>query len=105
MLPVQRMPSAIGEGLVEMQECLTLIPVSHQVVGEGVVSSHWGQRVVYQPGTLQIHCKDMDKVPTIYQPGHWGYIYNFPSQFLCSFPDPGNAQYIHSVPSNVTAVS
>ena len=28
--------------------------------------SHWGQRVVYQAGTLQIHCKDMDKVPTIY---------------------------------------
>ena len=25
---------------------------------------HWGQRVVYQAGTLQIHCKDMDKVPT-----------------------------------------
>ena len=28
--------------------------------------SHWGQRVVYQAGTLEIHCKDMDKVPTIY---------------------------------------
>jgi len=42
-------------------------------------NSHWGQGVVYQAGTLQIHCKDMDKVPTIYQPGHWKYIYNFPS--------------------------
>ena len=28
--------------------------------------THWGQRVVYRAGTLQIHCKDMDKVPTIY---------------------------------------
>jgi len=67
--------------------------------------SHWGQGVVYQAGTLQIHCKDMDKVPTIYQPGHWKYIHNFPSQFLCSFPGPGNTRYIHSVPSDVTAVS
>jgi len=27
-------------------------------------SRHWGQGVVYQTGTLQIHCKDMDKVLT-----------------------------------------
>ena len=32
--------------------------------------SHWGQRVVHWAGTLQIHCKDMDKVPTIYRSGH-----------------------------------
>ena len=43
------------------------------------ISNHWGQGVVYRAGTLQIHCKDMDKVPTIYQPGHWKYIHNFPS--------------------------
>jgi len=40
---------------------------------------HWGQGVVYWAGTLQIHCRDMDKVPTIYQPGDWRYIHNFPS--------------------------
>ena len=45
----------------------------------GLSRSHWGQRVVYQAGTLEIHCKDMDKVPTIYRPGHWKYIQNFPS--------------------------
>jgi len=40
---------------------------------------HWGQGMVYWAGTLQIHCRDMDKVPIIYQLGHWKYIHNFPS--------------------------
>ena len=26
--------------------------------------SHWGQGPVYPAGTLQVHCKEMDKVPT-----------------------------------------
>ena len=50
--------------------------ISSEVVA---TSTHWGQRVVYWAGTLQIHCKDMDRVPTIYRPGHWKYIQNFPS--------------------------
>jgi len=39
MLPVRRMPSAIGERLIEMQECLVLTLASHQVVGGAVVGS------------------------------------------------------------------
>ena len=31
-------------------------------------SYHWGQGVVYRTGTLQVHCKEMDNVPTIYLP-------------------------------------
>ncbi len=34
-----------------------------------VVAWHWGQGVVYLAGTLQIHHKEMDKVPTTNQPG------------------------------------
>jgi len=30
---------------------------------------HWGQGPVYQAGTLQVHCKEMDNVPRIYPPG------------------------------------
>ena len=33
------------------------------------IHSHWGQGVVYLVGTLQIHHKEMDKVPTTNQPG------------------------------------
>ena len=35
---------------------------------------------------------------------HLKYIQNFPSQFPCNFPSPGNDQYIHSVPGHVTAM-
>ena len=36
------------------------------VRSRSVFNIHWGQGVVYQAGTLQIHCRNMDKVPTIY---------------------------------------
>ena len=29
---------------------------------------HWGQGVVFPPGTSQMHCKEMDKVPAKYPP-------------------------------------
>ena len=32
-------------------------------------SLHWGQGVVYRAGTLQVHCKEMDKEPTPFPPG------------------------------------
>ena len=32
-------------------------------------ATHWGQGVVYPAGTLQIHHKEMDKVPTKNPPG------------------------------------
>ena len=35
---------------------------------------------------------------------HLEYIQNFPYQFPCNFPSPGNDQYIHSVPGHVTAM-
>ena len=31
--------------------------------------SHWGQGVVFWSSTSQIHCKDMDKVPTLFPAG------------------------------------
>ena len=31
--------------------------------------THWGQGVVYRAGTSQVHCKEMDKVPSIYPLG------------------------------------
>ena len=38
-------------------------------------------------------------------PVHHKHIQDFPSQFDCSVPSTGNAQYIHSVPSDVIVVS
>jgi len=32
-------------------------------------AAHWGQGVVSWAGTLQVHCKDMDKVPGKNPPG------------------------------------
>src|ERR1700742_1902063 len=32
-------------------------------------SCHWGQGPVNRAGTLQVHCKEMDKVPGMYPPG------------------------------------
>ena len=66
---------------------------------------HWGQGVVSWTGTLQIHCKEMDKVPSQYPPVHPKFIQNFPSQFPCSVPRSVNGQYIHSVPGHVTVIS
>jgi hypothetical protein len=56
-------------------------------------------------GTLQIHCKEMEKVPT--KNPVW-YIVNtfriFQANLIAVFP-AGNVQYIHSVPSHVTVMS
>jgi len=68
-------------------------------------SYHWGQGVVYRAGTLQVHCKEMNKEPTPYPPSISQVHSEFPSQFHCSVPSAGNAQYIHSVPGHVIAMS
>jgi len=35
----------------------------------GSDNNHWGQGLIYQAGTLQVHHEEMDKVPGIYPPG------------------------------------
>ena len=57
---------------VEEKSSITRYPMPFlfQMKTVAARSFHWGQGVVYWAGTLQIHCRDMDKVPTIYQPGH-----------------------------------
>ena len=58
--------------------------------------------------TQQVHCKYIArkwiKYPQKTHPVHCKHIQNFPSQFHCSVPSAGNAQYIHSVPDHVIAV-
>ena len=36
---------------------------------DGHSMGHWGQGVVYRAGTSQVHCKEMDDVPSIYPLG------------------------------------
>ena len=56
-----------------------------------------------------VHCKYITRKWTKYQanthPAYPKFIQNFPSQFSCNFPIPGNGQYIHSVPDHVTGIS
>ena len=56
-----------------------------------------------------VHHKYITRKWTKYQanthPAHLKFIQNFPSQFSCNFPSPGNGQYIHSVPGHVTEIS
>ena len=56
-----------------------------------------------------VNCKYIVRKWTKYLPFthlvNCNYIQNCPSQFLYSFPSPGNAQYIHSFPSHVIMVS
>ena len=56
-----------------------------------------------------VHHKYITRKWTKYQanthPAHPKFIQNFPSQFSCNFPSPGNGQYIHSVPGHVTEIS
>jgi len=58
--------------------------------------------------TQQVHCKYITrkwiKYPPITHLVHCNHIQNFPSQYHCSVPSAGNAQYIHSVPGHVIAV-
>ena len=44
------------------------IPKWNPMVPYVVHSYHWGQEVVFPPGTSQIHCKEMDKGPAKYPP-------------------------------------
>ena len=67
--------------------------------------THWGQGVVYRTGTLQVHCKEMDNVPTIYLPSTLQVCSEFSGPISLQCPSPGHCQYIHSVPSHVTAMS
>jgi hypothetical protein len=59
--------------------------------------------------TRQVHCKYTARKWTKNLPHahlvHHKYIQNFPSQFPCNFPSPGNAEYIYSVPGHVIGVS
>ena len=64
VLNVQCMPWA--EFLQKMRELVQENALTRIYALLQEMRSHWGQRVVYRAGTLQIHCKDMDKVPTIY---------------------------------------
>ena len=58
--------------------------------------------------TWWVHCKYIArkwiKYPPKTHPVHCKHIQNFLSQFHCSVPSAGNAQYIHSVPGHVIAV-
>ena len=77
----------------------------HGRTSEGWTSTHWGQGVVYWTGTLQVHCKEMDNVPTIYLPGTLQVHPEFSKPIPLQCSSPGHGQYIHSVPSHVTAMS
>jgi len=52
--------------VLDVTQRVRSIQVAQDEVNSIVELLHWGQGVVYRAGTLQIHCKDMDKVPTIY---------------------------------------
>ena len=47
------------------------VPFSHQtqLTPPPPHPEHWGQGVVYRAGTSQVHCKEMDNVPSIYPLG------------------------------------
>src|ERR1700755_2413582 len=44
-------------------------------------SIHWGQVVVFPPGTLQVHHKEMDSVPAMNPPRTLQIHFEFPTQF------------------------
>src|SRR6201992_4198648 len=48
--------------------------------------SHWGQVVVFPPGTLQVHHKEMDSVPAMNPPGTLQIHFEFPTQFTSDDP-------------------
>ena len=48
--------------------------------------SHWGQDLMSRPGTLQIHCKEMDKEPAIYPPGTLQVHSEFSQPVFLQFP-------------------
>src|SRR6201992_2893639 len=47
---------------------------------------HWGQVVVFPPGTLQVHHKEMDSVPPMNPPGTLQIHFEFPTQFTSDDP-------------------
>ena len=51
-------------------------------------STHWGQGVVYPAGTLQVHCKKMDKVPSMYPLGTSQVHSEFSQLISMQFPQP-----------------
>ena len=50
---------------------------------------HWGQGPVYQAGTLQVHCKEMDKAPCMYPPSTSQVHSEFSLPMFLQFPWPG----------------
>src|ERR1700755_1370311 len=48
--------------------------------------SHWGQVVVFPPGTPQVHHKEMDSVPAMNPPGTLQIHFEFPTQFTSDDP-------------------
>ena len=47
---------------------------------------HWGQVVVFPPGTLQVHHKEMDGVPAMNPPRTLQIHFEFPTQFTSDDP-------------------
>src|ERR1700755_597734 len=50
------------------------------------MGTHWGQVVVFPPGTLQGHHKEMDSVPAMNPPGTLQVHFEFPPQFTSDDP-------------------
>ena len=67
-------------------------------------TSHWGQKPVFQVGTLQIHWKEMDRVLEVYPPRISKVYSEFSQLISLQCFSWGNSQHIHSVPSHVTVV-
>src|ERR1700753_3453901 len=54
--------------------------------GTDTITRHWGQVVVFPPGTLQVHHKEMDSVPAMNPPGTLQIHFEFPTQFTSDDP-------------------
>ena len=81
-------------------------PSSSSATPHGTIVPHTGDKGWW---TRQVHYRYIARTWTMYPPKthlvHCKHIQNLPSQFHCNVPSTENAQYIHSVPSHVIAVS